>query len=80
MQTLLARVLNVEDGEAAPAGLAFTCFFSLMTAYGLLRPLRDEMGVARGVENLPGIYLSREHASRAALPETSPCPSLVAAS
>ena len=32
-------------------------FFCLMTAYFIIKPLRDEMGIAGGVRNLPHLYL-----------------------
>src|SRR3974390_2812348 len=35
---------------------SFACFFCLLCGYYVLRPLRDEMGVQGGVENLPWLF------------------------
>ena len=35
---------------------AFAYFFCLLSSYYILRPLRDEMGVAGGVRNLPWMF------------------------
>ena len=36
--------------------MAFCYFFFLLAGYYVLRPLRDEMGVAGGVRNLPWLF------------------------
>jgi AAA family ATP:ADP antiporter len=53
----LRRLAGLEPGEGVPAFLAGTLFFCLMAAYFILKPLRDEMGIAGGVRNLPHLYL-----------------------
>ncbi|MHC4448235.1 MAG: NTP/NDP exchange transporter, partial [Planctomycetota bacterium] len=55
--TILSRVLKVEPGEGQV--LAFSCayFFCVLCAYYLIRPIRDAMGVAGGIENLKWLYL-----------------------
>jgi AAA family ATP:ADP antiporter len=35
---------------------SFACFFCVLCGYYVLRPLRDEMGVQGGVENLPWLF------------------------
>ena len=53
----LRRLVGLEPGEGWPALMAGIMFFCLMTAYFIIKPLRDEMGIAGGVENLPNLYL-----------------------
>src|SRR5215813_10417046 len=35
---------------------SFAYFFSLLAGYYVLRPLRDQMGIAGGVKNLPWLF------------------------
>jgi ATP:ADP antiporter, AAA family len=56
-RTFLHRLTGLEKDEGNCALRAGTMFFCLMTAYFILRPLRDEMGIAGGVANLPYLYL-----------------------
>jgi AAA family ATP:ADP antiporter len=48
---------GLHSGEGAPAAMAGAMFFCLMAAYFIVKPLRDEMGIAGGVDNLPNLYL-----------------------
>jgi AAA family ATP:ADP antiporter len=48
----LARAVDLRPGEAPGLAAAFAYHFLLFTAYYILRPIRDSMGVAGGVENL----------------------------
>jgi len=52
----LARVVNVRPGEARALCWSFAYFFCLLAGYYVLRPLRDEMGIAGGVRNLPWLF------------------------
>lgn len=54
--TVLRRVLDLREGETRGLVLAFLYFFFLLGGYTMLRPLRDEMGVASGVENLQYLF------------------------
>lgn len=56
LKTRLARLLNLRDGEwpAVSAGLGM--FFLLFCAYFMLRPVRETMGVAGGVDNLQWLF------------------------
>ncbi len=65
---LLGRVVDIRAGEAAAALLSFFYFFALLAAYYVLRPLRDEMGIAGGVENLPWLFTGTFVAMLAAVP------------
>ncbi|MEZ4387397.1 MAG: MFS transporter [Candidatus Krumholzibacteriia bacterium] len=53
----LRQLVGLEPGEGVPAFLAGLMFFCLMGSYFILKPLRDEMGIAGGVRNLPHLYL-----------------------
>ena len=53
---LLGRVVNVRPAETAGLVAAFGYHFLLFTAYYILRPLRDSMGVTGGVENLDDLF------------------------
>ena len=52
----LARVVAVRPGEVQALAWSFAYFFCLLAAYYVLRPLRDEMGIAGGVRNLPWLF------------------------
>ncbi|HEY5559160.1 MAG TPA: MFS transporter [Steroidobacteraceae bacterium] len=52
----LGRAVNVRPGEVAGLIAAFGYHFLLFTAYYILRPVRDSMGVASGVENLDDLF------------------------
>jgi AAA family ATP:ADP antiporter len=54
---LLKKIVAVEEREVAPMLWATLYFFLLLAAYFVIRPIRDEMGVAGGVRNLPWLYL-----------------------
>jgi ATP:ADP antiporter, AAA family len=52
----LGRLLGAEPHEVPALGWSFFYFFALLCAYGLLRPLREEMGVRHGVERLQWLF------------------------
>ena len=52
----LRRLLRFEPGETRVALWAGTYYFCLMCSYFILKPLRDEMGVVSGVENLQYLF------------------------
>jgi len=47
---------------------SFAYFFCLLAAYYILRPLRDEMGVAGGVKNLQWLFTGTFLVMLAAVP------------
>ena len=53
---LRQRIVDAQPDELRAVGLAFAFFFLALTSYSILRPIRDEMGVAGGVENLPWLF------------------------
>jgi AAA family ATP:ADP antiporter len=53
---LLQRLVDVRPGEAAALVWAFLYFFSLLCSYYIVRPMRDEMGIAGGVDKLQWLF------------------------
>jgi AAA family ATP:ADP antiporter len=53
---LLSRVVDVRPDEVAPLLLAAAYFFLVLASWYVLRPIRDEMGVAGGVDNLAWLF------------------------
>lgn len=52
----LGRIVAVSPGEIQALLWSFAYFFFLLAAYYVLRPVRDEMGIAGGVKNLPWLF------------------------
>jgi ATP:ADP antiporter, AAA family len=48
--------VSVGQGERRALAWSFAYFFCLLASYYVLRPLRDEMGIAGGVANLPWLF------------------------
>ena len=65
---LLQRLVAVRAGEARALVWSFGYFFCLLAAYYVLRPLRDEMGVAGGVRNLHWLFTATFVVMLAAVP------------
>lgn len=55
-RSLLAQLTGVARDERAALAWSFLYFFALLCAYGLLRPLREEMGVRHGVNRLQWLF------------------------
>lgn len=53
----LKRLVDVRDDEIPTLLWSFLDFFGLLAGNYAIRPVRDEMGVAGGVKNLPGMFL-----------------------
>jgi len=53
---ILAKLANIQLHERAAVLLSFLYFFSLLCSYYIIRPIRDEMGVQGGVENLQWLF------------------------
>ncbi len=64
----LRRLVRVEPGELAALFWAFVYFFSLLCSYYIIRPMRDEMGIAGGVENLQWLFTGTFLVMLAAVP------------
>ena len=52
----LTLLIGVAHDERVALAWSFLYFFSLLCAYGLLRPLREEMGVRHGVDRLQWLF------------------------
>ena len=64
----LERVVNIEPQEGWALFWSFSYFFALLCSYYIIRPLRDEMGVAGGVENLQWLFTGTFLVMLAAVP------------
>jgi len=53
---LLRVLVDVRPGEAAALAWSWLYFFSILSAYYVIRPIRDEIGAAGGIENLPWLF------------------------
>ena len=53
---LLKQVIDVRPAEMQVLGLSWLYIFCVLSSYYILRPIRDEMGVAGGVENLQWLF------------------------
>jgi ATP:ADP antiporter, AAA family len=53
---LLRRVIDVRADEVRALAWSWLYIFSVLFSYYIIRPIRDEMGVAGGVENLPWLF------------------------
>jgi hypothetical protein len=52
----LRRTVPAAERERWAALWSFAYFFTLLAGYYVLRPLRDQMGIASGVKNLPWLF------------------------
>ena len=55
-RALLQRVVDVKPQELRALGWSLLYVFAILSAYYVLRPIRDEMGVHGGVEKLPWLF------------------------
>jgi AAA family ATP:ADP antiporter len=58
----------MRPGEGRAALWSFTYFFCVLASYYVLRPVREEMGVATGIERLPWLFTGTFLAMAAAVP------------
>jgi len=56
MKNLFAKIVDVKAQEIRALWLAFVFNFVVLGGYYVIRPIRDEIGADRGVENLPWMY------------------------
>ena len=49
-------MIDLRPGEARALAWSWLYDFALFLAYYVLRPIRDELGVAGGVRNLPWLF------------------------
>jgi AAA family ATP:ADP antiporter len=67
-QRWLSRVVEVRPEEMRALLWAFAYFFCLLAGYYVLRPVRDEMGLAGGIKNLPWLFTATFVVMLAVLP------------
>ncbi|SEA75403.1 ATP:ADP antiporter, AAA family [Desulfuromusa kysingii] len=66
--SILLKLVKVKQEEIQPLLWSFSYFFVLLCSYYILRPLRDEMGIAGGVENLQWLFTGTFVAMLVAVP------------
>lgn len=62
------RALNVRAHEWPALAWSFVYFFCVLCGYYVVRPVRDEMGIAGGISNLPWLFTGTFLAMLAAVP------------
>jgi AAA family ATP:ADP antiporter len=65
---LLDRLIDARPGELRALLISFAYFFCLLCGYYMLRPLREEMGIAGGVDKLHWVFTATFLAMLAAVP------------
>lgn len=68
LEKLAGRSVQIHSHEAAAFLWSFLYFFSLLCAYYIIRPIRETMGVAGGVDNLQWLFTGTFLAMLAAVP------------
>ncbi|MEW6731526.1 MAG: MFS transporter [Acidobacteriota bacterium] len=53
---VLQKIVDVKEHEVSTLLLSVVYFFFILSSYYVIRPIRDEMGVAGGVDNLPWLF------------------------
>jgi AAA family ATP:ADP antiporter len=67
-RSLLLKAVQVNANEVRALLWSFLYFFVLLCAYYIVRPMRDEMGIVGGVENLQWLFTGTLLAMTAAVP------------
>lgn len=57
MTSWLDRFVNVREGEGGPIMLAVFYFFCILTALMVLRPAREALGVAAGIDSVRWLFM-----------------------
>jgi ATP:ADP antiporter, AAA family len=53
---LLRKIVDVKADEVRALGLGFLYYFLIFSSYYVIRPIRDDIGAANGVEKLPWLF------------------------
>jgi ATP:ADP antiporter, AAA family len=56
LKRIFSKIVDVKPNEIRALWLAFVFNFVVLGGYYVIRPIRDEIGADRGVENLPWMY------------------------
>ena len=54
--SLLRRAVDIREDEVPAVGWSFLYFFLVLASYFVIRPIRDQMGVASGAQNLAWLF------------------------
>jgi ATP:ADP antiporter, AAA family len=54
---LLQRLVAVRPEEVRAVSWCWLYIFAVLSSYYIMRPIRDQMGIAGGVKNLPWLFL-----------------------
>ncbi len=68
LERVVARVAHLERGELTALLVSFAYFFLVLSAYYIIRPVRDEMGVALGRDALEKLFTTVFFVMLAAVP------------
>ena len=68
LRSALLNTVQVEPGEGRALLWSFSYFFALLCSYYIIRPMRDEMGILGGVENLQWLFTGTLLVMTAAIP------------
>jgi ATP:ADP antiporter, AAA family len=55
--TVLGRLVAIKPEEVAAVGWSWLYIFAVLSSYYIIRPIRDQMGVAGGVHNLQWLFM-----------------------
>ena len=53
---MFARVFQIKQGEGAILAWCWMYIVSILASYYLMRPIREQMGLSGGIENLPWLF------------------------
>ena len=56
LHRFLSKIIDVRPSEVPALAWAWLYIFSLLSSYYIMRPIRDQMGVAGGVNNLQWLF------------------------
>lgn len=65
---LIERFFGVRPAEVGPALLCALCYFLVLASWFVIRPVREQMGLAGGVENLNWLFFGTLTVTLAATP------------
>jgi ATP:ADP antiporter, AAA family len=68
LRRLAERTFGIEAALAEPVVAGAAMFFLVFASYFMLRPVRETMGVAGGVSNLPWLFTATFVATLVAVP------------
>ena len=68
IRSVFLKAVQVNPGEGWALFWSFSYFFALLCSYYIVRPVRDEMGIRGGVENLQWLFNGTLLAMTAAVP------------